>query len=41
MVTDVRENGMYCAIDNGIEGFIPIATLKGDRFEYDENECAD
>ena len=36
MVTDVRENGMYCAIDNGIEGFIPIATLKGDRFEYDE-----
>ena len=36
MVTDVRENGMYCAIENGIEGFIPIATLKGDRFEYDE-----
>ena len=37
MVTDVTATGMFCAIDNGIEGFVPVQTLKGDYFEYVED----
>ena len=37
MVTDVTGTGMFCAIDNGIEGFVPVQSLKGDYFEYIED----
>ena len=37
MVTDVTGTGMFCAIDNGIEGFVPVQSLKGDYFEYVED----
>ncbi len=40
MVTDLSKKGMYCAIDNGIEGFVTLDSIKGDYFEYDEqNMC--
>lgn len=37
MITDVVGYGLFVTMDNGIEGLIPIQTLKGDYYEYVED----
>ncbi len=35
-VTGVTRLGLFAALPNGVEGFVPAETLGGDRYEYDE-----
>ena len=37
MITDVVGYGLFVTMENGIEGLIPIQTLKGDYYEYIED----
>ena len=37
MITDVVGYGLFVTMDNGIEGLIPITTLKGDHYEFVED----